>query len=461
MSSRRLPRRIKELSKFGASYYAGLTIEADPDSDSPRLAIDGQKVEIRRSEGGFVYSDAGHDFVSETLHGLTEQIIDVLWDRKGREKLRDQHVEKLKERDTWNDWRKRDPSTRPLLFDAKLYRRDFADFNFCNANLIKADLRGANLQGANFHEANLGGAKLIGAKLMGANFCRTDLYETNLAKADLTGANLQGTQLVRTNFRDATLDGCTIYGLSAWNLKLKRKGLKQKEKRKDLEILYKVEQQNGEWEEGEFVVQNLELAQFVYLLLDNKRIKDFFDTMTSRAVVIMGRFLPKARKAILERLRRDLREEGYLPIVFDFAKPKDRDLIETIKTLVGLCQFTIVDITKARSTPLELGATVGDYQVPFVPILQKGEKPFSMFKDLRKYDWVLDTLTYKSAKELSLVTKPLIIDRALRMYKKIQRLKARKETEGMSAKGYIKSHPAVSGRSSRGASSPSVGRERR
>src|SRR4030095_7660437 len=92
---------LNELTRYGAFYSAGLTIEADPDSDPPRLSIDGQKVEIRRSGGGFVYSDAGHDFVNETLRGLTDQIIDVLWDRKGREKIRDEHVEKLKERDSW------------------------------------------------------------------------------------------------------------------------------------------------------------------------------------------------------------------------------------------------------------------------------------------------------------------------------------------------------------------------
>ena len=47
----------------------------------------------------------------------------------------------------------------------------------------------------------------------------------------------------------------------------------------------------------------------------------------------------------------------------------------------GLCQ---------AAAPLELQATVPDYMVPFAPILQQGEQPFSMFVDLQnKYDWVL------------------------------------------------------------------------
>jgi hypothetical protein len=54
------------------------------------------------------------------------------------------------------------------------------------------------------------------------------------------------------------------------------------------------------------------------------------------------------------------------------------------------------------SAPLELQATVPDYMVPFAPILQKGEKPFAMFVDLKnKYDWVLKrVIIYQSVDRL-------------------------------------------------------------
>ena len=62
----------------------------------------------------------------------------------------------------------------------------------------------------------------------------------------------------------------------------------------------------------------------------------------------------------------------------------------------GLLLQIILLITSSQpeflvgSAPLELQATVPDYMVPFVPILQDGEQPFSMFVDLQnKYDWVL------------------------------------------------------------------------
>jgi hypothetical protein len=55
-----------------------------------------------------------------------------------------------------------------------------------------------------------------------------------------------------------------------------------------------------------------------------------------------------------------------------------------------LSLFVIADVTNPKSAPLELQATVPDYQIPFVLIIQEGEKSFSMLSDLiGKYDWVL------------------------------------------------------------------------
>jgi len=70
--------------------------------------------------------------------------------------------------------------------------------------------------------------------------------------------------------------------------------------------------------------------------------------------------------------------------------------------LASLSKFVIVDITNPRSAPLELQATVPDYMVPFAPILQHGEQPFSMFVDLQnKYDWVLQPVVgYSSVDRL-------------------------------------------------------------
>jgi hypothetical protein len=126
-------------------------------------------------------------------------------------------------------------------------------------------------------------------------------------------------------------------------------------------------------------------------------------------VLLLGRFT-EGRIQILERLREKLRSLGFVPMVFNFDKPQTKDFTETVRLLANLSRFVIVDITNPRSTPLELQATVSDYMVPFVPILEQGQEPFAMFVDLQnKYDWVLDGIVYPSVDRLIEVLEDKIV----------------------------------------------------
>ena len=64
------------------------------------------------------------------------------------------------------------------------------------------------------------------------------------------------------------------------------------------------------------MVDNIKVAQFIYLLLNNEEVRHVIDTITSKAVLILGRFSPE-RKIILDRLREELRKRHYVPIMFD------------------------------------------------------------------------------------------------------------------------------------------------
>ena len=97
-------------------------------------------------------------------------------------------------------------------------------------------------------------------------------------------------------------------------------------------------------------VDNLDMAQFIYLLLHNEKIREVIDTITSKAVLILGRFTP-ARKIVLDAMQEELRRRNYLPILFDFEKPASRDLTETISTLAHMARFIIDDLTEAKSIP--------------------------------------------------------------------------------------------------------------
>ena len=164
-------------------------------------------------------------------------------------------------------------------------------------------------------------------------------------------------------------------------------------------------------------VDDLEVAQFVYLLLHNEKLSKVIDTVGRKGVLLLGRFT-EGRIAVLERLRDALRQRGYLPIVFNFDKPETKDFTETVRLLAGLSKFVIADITNPKSSPLELQATVPEIMVPFQPIIAQGEKPFAMLQDLwiKHRDWVFEPIEYSSVDRLVETMDAEIIDPAERRF---------------------------------------------
>ena len=110
-------------------------------------------------------------------------------------------------------------------------------------------------------------------------------------------------------------------------------------------------------DESAIQVDNLEVAQFIYLLLNNEKIRDVIDTITSKVVLILGRFTPE-RKVVLDAIRDELRKRDYLPVLFDFEKPASKDLTGTISTLANMARFIIADLTDPSSVPHELARLV-------------------------------------------------------------------------------------------------------
>jgi uncharacterized protein YjbI with pentapeptide repeats len=258
---------------------------------------------------------------------------------------------------------------------------------FRRAHLRNARFADATLQGSDFSDADLRGADFAQTDLTGVRFAGADLRGALLAHAQLAGADLSHANLSGADLNHADLSGASVYGASAWDVRL--------DEARQVGLVIAPPGQSP------VRVDDLEVAQFVYLLSHNPKIRRVIDTITSRAVLILGRFTPE-RKAVLDAIREELRRRDWVPIMFDFDKPTQRDFTETILTLAGMSRFVIVDITNPSSSPLELQATVPNYMIPFVPIIQEGERPFAMFQDLqRKHaDWVLEPLTYDSVDNL-------------------------------------------------------------
>ncbi len=264
------------------------------------------------------------------------------------------------------------------------------------AILSKADLRRAFLNDANLRETHLQQANLSETNLQRANLSGADLSRADLSNADLLGANLQRANVSEANFTGANLSRCRVYAISAWNVRL--------EKTIQSSLIITSEK------EPSITVDDLEVAQFVYLLLNNQKIRNVIDAVTSKVVLILGRFTPE-RKVALDAIRDELRKNNYSPVLFDFEKPANRDLTETVSTLAHLARFIIVDLTDPSSAPHEVATVIPQTVVPIQPLLWQEplmvdgkvmeRREYAMFEDLRRrYHWVLPTFRYQDTAEL-------------------------------------------------------------
>jgi hypothetical protein len=347
--------------------------------------------------------------------------------KKPSKKTSEEHVALLKQGvAAWNAWRRKNIDIRPDLnvadlSEADLSEADLSEADLSEANLRKANLSEANLSGADLRwailsradlsEANLSGADLSEANLRkanlsAANLSAANLSEANLSGADLSGANLSGAILLETDLMSADLTGCRIYGVSAWDLKLARA------KQQNLVITPE--------DEPAITVDNIEVAQFVYLLLHNEKIRDVIDTITSKAVLILGRFTDE-RKAVLDALREELRNRNLMPILFDFAIPASRDVTETIKTLASLARFVIADVTDATEVRVELHNIVPDFtSLPIQLILLRGHPEFVSLSHLTKFPWVLPVFEYDDREHLLASLDKSIVSPAEDMARKLR-----------------------------------------
>jgi hypothetical protein len=308
------------------------------------------------------------------------------------------HVARLKQGVTaWNAWRRRYPKLKPDLSRALLVDLELRGINLADANLERTNLRQATLSRADFTRANLKRADLRAASLRHAR----------LDHANLSGAILRHASLAEVSLEGCLLTGCEIYGVAAWNLK--------GEPKDQSNLIIRATR-----EEPAVTVDDLEVAQFVYLLLHNDKIRNAIDTVGKKAVLILGRFTAE-RKAVLDTLRDELRTRGYLPMLFDFDKPAQRDLTETIVALAHMSRFIIADLTEPRSIPQELTAIIPDLpSVPVVPIVLATQKAYALFEHWKRYPWVLPVVKYRDIPDLLARLQKSVIERAER--------KARRQT---------------------------------
>lgn len=324
---------------------------------------------------------------------------------------------------TWNEWRNTESGRYADLSDIDFFNIDkekrysflseYSGFNFSHCNLNRVSLRNcifwecdfssslmhfsdlvdSHYTKCNFSRVGLNVSKIGSAKFISCNFSGTELSycsaeETSFEGSIFIGTKLDNMSLVKADFSNTIIDGVLVYGTSAWDLRLE--GSIQQN-------IYISDSSST------ITVPNIELAQFIALLINNSRIREVIDTITSKVVLILGRFT-EHRKAVLDEIKKELQIYGYVPILFDFEGPQNRDLTETVVTLASISKFIIVDLSEPRSVPQELTSVIPTFpSIPIQPIIQESEEEYAMFEHFKKYPWVLTQLRYLDAKVPSLV----------------------------------------------------------
>jgi uncharacterized protein YjbI with pentapeptide repeats len=289
--------------------------------------------------------------------------------------------------------------TEANLLLASLSEASLRGAHLNRAHLSRADLRAADLSRAHLGEADLHLANLSEANLRGAHLSRTDLSEANLSEAELSGAelrgarlhgaNLQRARLCETNLSGADLSGARVYGTSTWNVVSDGET-----KWRDLVITPS--------REPPVTADDIEVAQFVYLLFSNDKTGRVIEAVASRMVLIIGRFGAE-QAPVLEALKEALRQHmpALVPVVFDIPPPSQVSVVETVLRLTQMARFVIADLTDAKRVLPELRRLTRDVGSPIVPIVREGPAGLPLaLADLDGLRTALPVFFYRDAEHL-------------------------------------------------------------
>lgn len=295
----------------------------------------------------------------------------------------------------WNAWRLRNPTAKPHLAHGEFAGRDLSsadlrDVDLSRADLSRAVLRSADLKGADLSRAALSGSTLENARLQGATLKGADLSGAVLKGADLEGADLTDVNLNDCDLALARITNCHIYGVSAWNTRM------EQALQRDLRLA-----RSRDDRQRVITVDSVQTAVVVNLLLESGGLSTLVDTLRVKTVLLMGRFT-REQKAFFDVLKEELFGRNYVAVSFDFEKPTNRSLADMLTVLAGMSRFIIADLTSPRSVPMELARIVPQLpSVPIVPLIERSEKPFTIFNDLfRLYPWVLEPTVYTGTRDV-------------------------------------------------------------
>lgn len=320
------------------------------------------------------------------------------------------HLELLKTgKEEWNAFKDANINLKPDFKDFDLSNMNLSGYHLDNSDFTDANMTGCNLNNAwlcwcIFIRTKLTGATILSTsregfdgdkRLLGVNLRWSSFANAHLQNVNMAGATLEATSFFDCDFSGANISGSDVYGVSAWgNI------FDESSNQKDLVV--------SKWGEDIITIDDLGLAQFIYLLLTNSGVRGAINGLNTKIVLILGSFAAED-KAILDKLKAELRLLNYAPMLYDFETPKQRNHMETVSTIAHLAKFIVADLTNPRSIPNELASLIPSLRsVPVVPIIRDEQKPYGMFQDFTDLNHVAATIHYNSTDSISALAK--IID---------------------------------------------------
>lgn len=271
----------------------------------------------------------------------------------------------------------------------KVRKKNIEFFEVKGPDFSKSDLTGADFFLANLNESSFKGSiinnvNLMHSMIMMSNFRNSiindtkfvgaNLWNSNFSVSNIQNSDFSGSNLLNIDLSSAQIINCKIYGISCWDLKRNNftiiKDLIINRQNKNKEII---------------TTDDIELAQFIYLILNNNKISNLITTMRTKAILILGSF-DNESKPVLDKIKEILPKYNLIPIVFDFSAPLEQRSIETIRTLALLSKFVIVDLSVRSGQYLEI-SIVSDTVVPFATIAFEDTIVSEMLRGFNVYDW--------------------------------------------------------------------------
>lgn len=156
--------------------------------------------------------------------------------------------------------------------------------------------------------------------------------------------------------------------------------------------------------------------------LDGEGVSRVLSEVASRSVLILGRFT-EPRKPVLDLIRRKLSTapHHYVPILFDFDRPKDRTMIESVLRFAAVSRFVIADLSDPKWVLAELQQVVPAFRsLPVVPIIEATQNEKEVIAHFEGYASVDSVVRYRDESHLGSILTPTIIRRAETMYDKLK-----------------------------------------